>query len=88
MEILDAVAPINYEQERSTFFDLHYCKNPQYKYRIHDLDPFALKRKLFNLPLEQIKDEDLHSLYDGVMLDSSNKCNFLPGVNFKGCSSS
>jgi uncharacterized protein (TIGR02421 family) len=31
------------------------------------LDPFALKRKLFNLPLEVLKDEDLHSLYEGVI---------------------
>jgi uncharacterized protein (TIGR02421 family) len=67
IDILDAVAPINYAQERSTFLDLHYSKNPEYTYRNHDLDPFALKRKLFALPLEVIQDEDLHSLYEGVI---------------------
>lgn len=67
IEILDAVAPINYAQERSAFLDLHYSKNPEYIYRGHDLDPFSLKRELFNLPLEAIQDEDLHSLYEGVI---------------------
>jgi len=67
IEILDAVAPINYSQERSTFLDLHYSKNPEYIYHSRDLDPFVLKGKLFNLPLEVIQDEDLHSLYEGVI---------------------
>lgn len=80
IEILDAVAPINYTQERKTFLDLHYSKNPEYVYRGHSLDPFALKRKLFNLPIEVLQDDDLQSLYEGVISSYVDKIDQLSSI--------
>ena len=67
IDILDAVAPLNYRQQRQDFFDALYSKNPNFIYQSHELDPFMIKRKLFNLPIELIKDDDLAQLYKGVI---------------------
>jgi uncharacterized protein (TIGR02421 family) len=67
VDILDAIAPVNYRQERAAFFDAMYSKNPEFLYQKHSLNPFLLKRDLFNLPLENIDDADLVCLYSDII---------------------
>ena len=66
IDILDAVKPLNYLQEKEAFFESNFSSEPNFTYKPNHINPFVLKRKLFNLPLEKIKDEDLYSLYLAV----------------------
>ena len=63
INILDAIAPLNYREQRSAFFSSHYSEEPKFRYRQNNIDQFSLKRGLFNLPVESIEDEDLAQLY-------------------------
>lgn len=67
IDILNAVIPLNYLQEKEQFFASNFSNEPSFIYKANSIDPFALKRQLFNLPLENIKDEDLYSLYLGIV---------------------
>lgn len=63
INILDAVSPLNYRDEKKAFFDSHYSKSPNFIYKKSSIDAFSLKRALFNLPLENVEDEDLKQIY-------------------------
>jgi uncharacterized protein (TIGR02421 family) len=67
IDILDAVSPLNYRDERKAFFEGHYSKVPNFVYKKSSIDAFNLKRSLFNLPLESIKDEDLRIIYQDII---------------------
>ncbi|GLQ29662.1 flavohemoglobin expression-modulating QEGLA motif protein [Litoribrevibacter albus] len=67
INILDAVAPLNYRQQKEEFFSSSYSVNPQFNYADHSLDLFQKKRDLFNLPIEQLKDDALMRLYSSVI---------------------
>jgi uncharacterized protein (TIGR02421 family) len=67
IDILSAVKPLNYLQEKENFFSKNFSTAPSYHYKTTDIDPFALKRKLYNLPLENINDEDFYKLYLAVV---------------------
>ena len=67
IDILTAVSPLNYREQKQLFFDQQYSRNPEFVYRSHDIDCFILKRNLFNLPLEKITDDDLHQIYLDVI---------------------
>lgn len=63
IDILDAVSPLNYRDEKQAFFEGRYSKVPSFIYKKSGIDAFGLKRSLFNLPVESIKDDDLKLIY-------------------------
>lgn len=63
INILSAVNPNNFNQQKQSFLDSHYSVEPEFTYVGNKLDVFATKRKLFTLPLESVKDEDLAEIY-------------------------
>lgn len=67
IDILSAVKPLNYLQEKERFFANNFSNEPAFIYKENNIDPFSLKRNLFNIPLEKIKDADLYSLYLAVI---------------------
>lgn len=67
IDILDAVSPLNYREQREQFFASLYSVEPEFVYRSHTINPFMLKRALFNLPLETLQDDDLVTLYSDVV---------------------
>jgi uncharacterized protein (TIGR02421 family) len=67
IEILDAITPLNFKAQKQAFFDSKYAHEPQFLYKPNTLDAFGLKRKLFNLSIESLEDEDLIHLYTGVV---------------------
>jgi uncharacterized protein (TIGR02421 family) len=73
IDILDAVKPLNYLQEKEKFFANNFSTGPSFTYKTTDIDTFALKRRLYNLPLEQIQDEDLYTLYLAVIDSYADK---------------
>ncbi len=66
IDILDAIKPLNYHEEKMNFFTQKYSQEPQFSYQEHTIDPFLLKRNIFNLPIDDIGDEDLYELYLAV----------------------
>ena len=67
INILDAIAPENYHQEKAAFFESNYSINPDFAYGEHSIDLFARKRALYNLPVESLPDDDLIQLYSDVI---------------------
>lgn len=63
INILSAVSPSNFLQQKHAFFDSFFSIEPDFAYVGTKVDVFATKRKLFSLPLENVKDEDLHKIY-------------------------
>ena len=63
INILSAVSPSNFQQQKQAFFDSFFSIEPNFAYVGTKVDVFATKRKLFSLPLENVKDEDLHNIY-------------------------
>jgi uncharacterized protein (TIGR02421 family) len=63
INILSAVNPTNFDQQKETFFDSHFSIEPEFTYEGSKLDVFATKRRLLNLPLEKVVDEDLTEIY-------------------------
>jgi uncharacterized protein (TIGR02421 family) len=63
INILSAVSPANFQEQKQAFFDSFFSIEPDFTYVGNKVDVFATKRKLFSLPLENVKDEDLHKLY-------------------------
>ena len=80
VEILDAVTPLNYKQERSAFLDGNGLTNPTFTYSEHSVDVFRVKRALFNLPVEDLDDEDLVTLYSDVIQSYVDKIDQLRSV--------
>jgi uncharacterized protein (TIGR02421 family) len=67
IDILDAVAPLNYKEEKALFLKAHYSHEPNFIYAKKNLDAFAFKRSLFQLPIEKVQDEDLRTIYLAVI---------------------
>ncbi|WP_245686971.1 flavohemoglobin expression-modulating QEGLA motif protein [Shewanella colwelliana] len=67
IDILDAVKPLNNVEQKQAFFDNQFSVEPSFIYAKENIDPFKLKRALFNLPLETLKDDDLYTLYLDVI---------------------
>lgn len=67
IDILGAVAPLNYREQKAAFFASNFSRNPSFVYARHDVASFYQKRDLFNLPIESLQDEDLVHLYSGVI---------------------
>ena len=68
INILDAISPLNFKDQRAGFLTAHYSHNPSFCYKEHKIDVLAVKRALFNLPFEKIVDPDLQQLYLDVVL--------------------
>lgn len=62
--LLMLVAPVNINEIRNTFFESGFKKVLDYHYRLLPIDPDRLKRKLFNLRIDEIDDPALSFLYN------------------------
>ncbi|MDO6563075.1 flavohemoglobin expression-modulating QEGLA motif protein [Amphritea sp. 1_MG-2023] len=67
INILDAVAPQNFRQEKQAFFASNFSQSPVFTYATKPIDAFRLKRDLFNLPIDELGDDDLVTLYSSVI---------------------
>ena len=85
METLLYVNPINIDQERKKFFARKERYEPVFKYRKLDIDPFLVKEKLFRLPVEEISDITIQTLYRRAIDGLSTKVDLLSAIGTKGC---
>lgn len=87
-DFLLLVSPINTKDAWEEFRINNFRKAPSFHYRMIPMDPEKLKRKLFNIPIEQIEDPTLGYLFRDkrseidkmlTMLNSRNTEEFLYG---------
>lgn len=76
-ELLNYVNPTNVESQKRKFYKSKYTINPVFKYKHLTLDPFEMKRKLLQLPIENINDADVRSLYASVIEAYCDKVDML-----------
>lgn len=59
MNFILSVTPVNITSEWENFKKNNYAEIPKFRYRLISIDPEIEKRKLFNIPLEQIEHSTL-----------------------------
>jgi uncharacterized protein (TIGR02421 family) len=57
------VTPINTEEAWQAFRESRFEKAPRFHYRLLPIDPEALKRQLYNIPMERVEDPTLAYLF-------------------------
>ncbi|HHX8498923.1 flavohemoglobin expression-modulating QEGLA motif protein [Vibrio diabolicus] len=73
IDILSSVNPLNYAQERERFIKNKYSQEPNFQYSTTNLDTHSAKRRLYELPLENIQDTELQRLYADVIQSYADK---------------
>ncbi|EPE2693955.1 flavohemoglobin expression-modulating QEGLA motif protein [Vibrio alginolyticus] len=73
IDILSSVNPLNYAQERERFIKNKYSQEPNFQYSITNVDTHSAKRRLYELPLENIQDTQLQRLYADVIQSYADK---------------
>lgn len=71
IELLNYINPLNIEEEKERFFKNKYTENPNFIYPKVDFDSFQLQRELFALPIENIEDKVVKSLYEDIIYEYS-----------------
>ncbi|RMG79021.1 MAG: flavohemoglobin expression-modulating QEGLA motif protein [Bacteroidetes bacterium] len=77
IEILDYVNPVNLEREKQAFFHSKYKRNPKFNYRHLNINPFEIKRKLYELPVENITDVSIQKMYKDTINSYADKVDLL-----------
>lgn len=77
IEVLNYVNPINIEAEKKKFFASSFRNNPDFKYRHINFDPQDLKRQLYKVRIQDIKDVQIEHLYNDIMESNVSKANML-----------
>ena len=62
IDILDAIKPLNFVEQKELFFANQYTKSPEFAYQKCQTNGHLIKRELYNLPIENF-DKDLYQLY-------------------------
>src|SRR5690606_18432805 len=63
-QFLLLLSPVNIQSMRECFFRTNFKELEEYHYRLLPIDPDILKRKLYNLQIDQIDDPALSYLFD------------------------
>lgn len=63
-QFLLLIAPTNLKEARQHFFDTNFEEVPDYHYRMLPINPDILKRRLFNLKIEDINDPAFTYIFD------------------------
>jgi len=63
-QFLLLVAPVNIQSMRECFFESNFEKLNAYHYRLLPIDPDILKRRLYDLPIDEIDDPAISFLFD------------------------
>lgn len=77
MSFLLRATPVNSNEEWDKFKDNDYKVIPNFKYRLIALDPEMEKRKLYNIPIEQIEDPTIAFVLRGKRLEIEKQLTML-----------
>lgn len=67
LELLENVNPTNIESEKKKFFASRFRTPPKFKYKPLSIDTNELRRELYRLPLDKIKDIHLKWLFEEII---------------------
>lgn len=76
-ELLNFVNPNNVKKEKNRFLKSGGTINPSFEYRPVKIDPFNLKRKLIDLPVDEIKDVSIQNMYEDTIYGYIDKIDML-----------
>lgn len=62
-DLLLAVSPVNTDQAYRAFRRSHHSRPPSFRYRHLDVDPTALQRVLYAIPVERVEDPTLEAIF-------------------------
>ncbi len=62
-DLLLMASPVNTNSEYSAFRRAKFGRSPRFAYRHLDVDPTALKRALYAIPIERVEDPTLESIF-------------------------
>ncbi|MDH3326656.1 MAG: flavohemoglobin expression-modulating QEGLA motif protein [Gammaproteobacteria bacterium] len=79
IETLHYVNPINIQQEKRKFLS-QFKYSPDFRYRQLRLDPYSFREQLYKLPVSQITDPSIRSLYRAVVDSYATKVELLANV--------
>lgn len=82
-ELLSFVNPINLNKEEKKFFKNKETKNPDFNYRPIQIDPFKIKRKLYEIEIDKIDDSTIQKLYEGAINAYADKTDMLANIGKK-----
>lgn len=80
-ELLTTVNPINTRKVKRRFFKSLYSELPKFKYNPVKINPFNLKQKLLSIPVNQIQDISVRSLYEAVITGYFDKIDMIGSLN-------
>lgn len=79
-EVLKFVNPTNIAAEKRKFIKAGGNYNPTFRYKHLNINPFLLKRKLMNLPVEDIDDVHIQGLYQEVINSYCDKIEMIASI--------
>ncbi len=80
-DFLLLVTPVNIEQSLNKFRSHHYSHEPVFYYRPISVDPSILKRKLYDIPINQIEDPTLSFIFQEKMIELEMKLSMIRDRN-------
>lgn len=83
-DLLLLTAPVNLDEAFAAFRDSGYRRDPVLHYRLLPLDPDLVKRELFHVPLEQVDDPALATLFDDKRQEIDTQLTMLRERNTPG----
>lgn len=79
-EVLRFVNPINIAKEKKKFIKANGNYNPTFNYKQLNVNPFLLKRKLMNIPVEEIDDVHIQAVYQDVINAYCDKVELIASI--------
>jgi uncharacterized protein (TIGR02421 family) len=80
-ELLAVVNPVNIKTEKKKFIQQHFSELPKFQYRPVKVNPFQLKQQLLAIPVQQIQDISLRSMYQAVVNSYFDKIDLIGTLN-------
>ena len=80
-DLLRLVTPVNAETAWTAFQRNHFQKPPRFLYLPRPVDPGAMKRRLFSVPIEKIEDPTLMRLFLDKQLELDRELSLMADLN-------
>lgn len=77
LDVLHYINPTNISTEKKAFFKSKYKKAPKFKYKPIPFNLSNIKRELYALPVDKIKDVTFRKLYHDLIEHNTNKAELL-----------
>lgn len=77
MSFLLRITPVNSNEEWDKFYDSNFKTEPKFAYRLITIDPELAKRRLYNIPIDQVDDPTMAFILRGKRLEIEKQLTML-----------